>query len=203
MQPVRTPALIRKIGYNLTWNFRNRGDTVFLTFDDGPTSGITEQVLDILKTYGSEATFFCIGRNVERNPELISRIRNEGHTVGNHTYSHLNGLKTSNRDYFNDINLAQSLITSALFRPPYGLIRPSQVRYLHKLYTIIMWDVMSYDYDPDVTKKQCLNNVLKNVRPGSIVVFHDSVKASERVLFVLPELLKFLKGKNLRAVRLI
>jgi len=176
------------------------GDKVFLTFDDGPTPGITEQVLDILKTFAAGASFFCIGRNAERNPELIRRISAEGHTIGNHTYSHLNGMKTINRDYFNDIELAQSLVPSVLFRPPYGMIRPSQIRYLRKLFTIIMWDVMSYDYDAGVTKEKCLDNVLKNVRPGSIVVFHDSLKASGNVLYALPKVLEFLKDKKFKCM---
>jgi len=196
MQPAQTPALVKKIYYSLTWDFRDHGDEIFLTFDDGPTPVITEQVLDILKSYGAGASFFCIGRNAERNPDLIRRISAEGHTIGNHTYSHLNGLKTRNRDYFNDIRLAQSLVPAVLFRPPYGMIRPSQIRYLRNLYTIIMWDVMSYDYDPGVTREKCLSNVLKNVRSGSIVVFHDSIKASEKVLNVLPGVLEFLKEKK-------
>jgi peptidoglycan/xylan/chitin deacetylase (PgdA/CDA1 family) len=196
MQPSRTPTMVKKICHSLTWDFPDHGDEVFLTFDDGPTPGITEQVLDILKTYGAGSSFFSIGRNAERNPELIRRISAEGHTIGNHTYSHLNGLKTSNRDYFDDIQLAQTLVPAVLFRPPYGMIRPSQIRYLRKLYTIIMWDVMSYDYDAGVTKEKCLDNVLKNVRAGSIVVFHDSLKASDKVLYALPGLLEFLKEKK-------
>ena len=196
MQPAQIPTLVKKIYYSLTWDFYDHSGDIFLTFDDGPTPGITEQVLEILKTYGALASFFCIGRNAERNPELVRRISAEGHTIGNHTYSHLNGLKTNNRDYFNDIELAQTLFRSGLFRPPYGMIRPSQVRFLRTLYTIIMWDVMSYDYDAHVTKEKCLGNVLKNVSPGSIVVFHDSLKASEKVLFALPGVLEFLKEKK-------
>jgi peptidoglycan-N-acetylglucosamine deacetylase len=198
MQPARTPKMVKKVYPSLTWDFHDHSQEVFLTFDDGPTPGITEQVLDILKTYSARASFFCIGRNAERNPELISRIRAEGHAIGNHTYSHLNGMKTHNKDYFNDIQLAQSLIHSRLFRPPYGMIRPIQIRYLRGLYTIIMWDVMSYDYDAGVAKEKCLVNVLKNVRSGSIVVFHDSLKASERVLYALPRVLEFLKEKNFK-----
>jgi peptidoglycan/xylan/chitin deacetylase (PgdA/CDA1 family) len=200
MQLAQTPTLVKKIYYSLTWDFRAHGDAVFLTFDDGPTPGITEQVLDFLKTFVAGASFFSIGRNAERNPELIRRISAEGHTIGNHTYSHLNGMKTINRDYFNDIELARVLVPSVLFRPPYGMIRPSQIRYLRKLFTIIMWDVMSYDYDAGVTKEKCLDNVLKNVRPGSIVVFHDSLKASGNVLYALPKVLEFLKDKNLKCM---
>lgn len=197
MQTVRTPALVKKLFHNLTWDFHSRPKEVFLTFDDGPTPGVTERVLDILGHCGAGASFFCIGRNAERNPELIRRIRSEGHTIGNHTYSHLNGLKTNNRNYFKDIQLASTLIPSSLFRPPYGMIRPSQVRCLQDFYTIIMWDVMSYDYDARITSEQCLNNVLINIRPGSIVVFHDSLKAAERMLSALPRVLDFVSMKGL------
>jgi peptidoglycan/xylan/chitin deacetylase (PgdA/CDA1 family) len=188
--------MVKKVYPSLTWDYHDQSNRIYLTFDDGPTPGITEQVLDILKTYVARASFFCIGRNAERNPELVNLIRSGGHSIGNHTYSHLNGLRTNNKDYFSDIQLAQSLIQADLFRPPYGMIRPTQIRYLKKLYTIIMWDVMSYDYDPDVSKEKCLDNGVKNVRPGSIVVFHDSLKASEKVLYALPRLLEFLKEKN-------
>ena len=192
----RTPLLVKKIYNTLTWDIHDRDDTVYLTFDDGPTPDVTGQILDILKKYDARATFFCIGRNAERNPLLYNRIISEGHAVGNHTYSHLNGLKTKNNDYYNDIRLAQSITPSDLFRPPYGMIRPSQINYLRKLYTIIMWDIMSYDYDPGVSKEKCLANVLTTVRPGSIVVFHDSVKASEKVLYALPRVVEFLKEKK-------
>jgi peptidoglycan/xylan/chitin deacetylase (PgdA/CDA1 family) len=198
MQPAKTPFFIKKIYFSLNWDFRNNSDAVYLTFDDGPTPGITEQVLDILKAYDAGASFFCIGRNAERNPDLIKLIRTEGHTVGNHTYSHLNGMKTHNKDYFNDIQLAQSVIPATLFRPPYGMIRLSQIRFLRQKYTIIMWDVMSYDYDEGISAEKCLDNVLANVRPGSIVVFHDSLKASKKVLYALPEVLEFLKKKKFK-----
>ncbi|MBN1413641.1 MAG: polysaccharide deacetylase family protein [Bacteroidales bacterium] len=198
MLPSRTPYLVKKIYYHLTWDLPGYTNTVYLTFDDGPAPEVTGQVLEHLKKYDARATFFCIGRNTERYPDLYNRIRSEGHAVGNHTYSHLNGMKTKNVDYFNDIQLAQTFTPSDLFRPPYGMIRPSQIRHLRKLFTIIMWSVMSYDYDPDVTKEKCLSNILTNVRPGSIVVFHDSLKASEKVLYVLPRLLEFLKEKKYR-----
>ncbi len=198
MLPSRIPGLVKKLYYSLTWDLDGQGDTVFLTFDDGPTPGITEQVLDMLKTHEAHATFFCIGRNAERNPELVNRIRSEGHAVGNHTYSHLNGMKTKNRAYYSDIQLAQSFTPSQLFRPPYGMISPSQIRYLKKLYNIIMWDIMSYDYDPGVTGKKCLGNVMTTIKPGSIVVFHDSVKASEKLLYALPRVLEGVRERGWR-----
>jgi peptidoglycan/xylan/chitin deacetylase (PgdA/CDA1 family) len=196
MLPSRTPGLVKKLYFGLTWDLYDIDDSVFLTFDDGPTPGVTEQVLDILKAYEASATFFCIGRNAERNPELCSRIRAEGHAVGNHTYSHLNGMKTKNKDYYSDIQLARSFTPSELFRPPYGMISPSQIRHLKKQYAIIMWDIMSYDYDPGVSKEKCLANVVSAVRPGSIVVFHDSVKASEKVLYALPGVLEGVRERG-------
>lgn len=200
---VKTPALFKTVYPGLTWDFRHRGHEVFLTFDDGPTPCITEQVLDLLEIFDAGATFFCIGRNMERSPGLLNRICDAGHTIGNHTYSHLNGMKTRNTDYLKDIELCQTLFHAKLFRPPYGLIRPSQIRALQQKFTIIMWDVMSYDFDAAVTKEQCLSNVLKNIRPGSIIVFHDSLKASEKVLHALPEVLEFLKNKkyNCRSIK--
>jgi peptidoglycan/xylan/chitin deacetylase (PgdA/CDA1 family) len=193
MLPPRTPFLVKKIYPGMTWDLNSDNNTVYLSFDDGPTPGVTEKVLDILKTYNIRATFFCIGRNAERYPDLFSRIISEGHSIGNHTYSHLNGFKTGNKDYYNDIQLAGTVTPSDLFRPPYGMIRPSQINYLRKRFKIIMWDIMSYDYDPETANEKCLSNVLTSLRPGAIVVFHDSVKASEKVLYALPKVLEFLK----------
>lgn len=198
MLPSRTPALVKKLYYSLTWDMDGGTNAVFLTFDDGPTPGVTEPVLEILKSHQAKATFFCIARNAERNPGLCSRILAEGHRIGNHTYSHLNGMKTKNSDYFNDIELAQSYTPSNLFRPPYGMIRPSQIRHLKKQFSIIMWDIMSYDYDPAVSREKCLDNVISTLRPGSIIVFHDSVKASEKVLYALPRVLERVEGRGWR-----
>lgn len=187
----RTPALLKKVYYSLKWDLRSNDNAIYLTFDDGPTPGVTEEILNVLRHYDAKATFFCIGRNVERNPYLFSSIVDEGHSAGNHTYSHLNGWVTKNREYFNDIETAGLLIKSSLFRPPYGKIRRSQIKYLCKSYRIIMWDIMSYDFDPDASKEKCLNNVLDYIRPGSIIVFHDSLKAADKVLYALPLLLEY------------
>ena len=203
MLPSRIPGLVKKLYYSLTWNMDDQDDRVYLTFDDGPTPGVTEPVLEILKSHKSTATFFCIGRNAERNPELCNRIREEGHVIGNHTYSHLNGMKTKNRFYFNDIQLAQSFVHSDIFRPPYGMIRTSQIRHLKGQFAIIMWDIMSYDYDPAVSKEKCLDNVISSLRPGSIVVFHDSLKASEKVLYALPGVLEVMEEKGWKGSPLI
>ncbi len=162
-----------------------------MTFDDGPTVDISSKVLEILNRYNALATFFCSGRNAERNQDILSNIIQEGHVLGNHTYSHLKGWYTSNHIYYADIEMASRFIPSALFRPPYGLIKPSQIRYLRQYYKIIMWSLLSYDYHPHFTKEQCLKHVMKNTKPGSIVVFHDSVKASHNMLYALPRVLDY------------
>jgi len=175
--------------------FRSSSDTprVFLTFDDGPTEKLTGWILDVLDTYGARATFFCLGRQVEQHPENYRAILDAGHAVGNHTYSHLNGWTTSNRKYFDDISRAGQLIDSRLFRPPYGRILPSQFFRLRKDYRIVFWDVLSRDYDVRQSSGKILNRLRKKVRPGSIVVFHDSLKAEANLKGVLPEFLKGLR----------
>jgi peptidoglycan/xylan/chitin deacetylase (PgdA/CDA1 family) len=191
MVSARTPYIIKKIYYSLIWDLNNGEKDLYLTFDDGPTPGITPNVLDILDTYNAKATFFCIGRNVERYPDIYNQILKRGHTAGNHTYSHLKGWNTASREYYSDIKLAGSLIKSNLFRPPYGKIKRTQLKYLRHYYNIIMWDVMSFDFSQSVSKEKCLSLVLNNVRPGSIIVFHDSPKARENMFYALPETLEY------------
>lgn len=173
----------------LTWKIKTPEKEIFLTFDDGPHPTITPLVLALLKKYNAKATFFCIGRNVERYPGIYRQIIEEGHAVGNHTYDHLNGWKTGNSIYLKNIILAGELIKSRLFRPPYGRIAKSQVKELAPVFKVIMWDVLSADFDVNVTPQRCLDNVLFNTRNGSIVVFHDSEKALPRLEFALPKAL--------------
>jgi len=191
MVSVRTPYIIKKIYYSLIWDLHNGEKELYLTFDDGPTPGITSRILDILDSFNARATFFCIGRNAERYHDLYQEILNREHAVGNHTYSHLKGWETGDKEYYSDIELAGTYIKSNLFRPPYGKIKRSQLKYLRHYYNIIMWDVMSFDFDSSVTKERCLSIVMKNVRPGSIIVFHDSVKASENMFYALPKVLEY------------
>ncbi len=165
---------------------------MYLTFDDGPVPEVTDFVLDTLSRFEMKATFFCIGNNVKQNPALFNRIRESGHRIGNHTFVHKNGWMTNVEDYINDVAEAAQFIQSDLFRPPYGRIKKSQAEYLLKHYKIIMWDVLSYDYDPSVSPQKCLYNVTAHTRPGSIIVFHDSSKAFRNVKEVLPEYLEFL-----------
>lgn len=187
----KIPRIVKKFYPGLIWNFTTDHRAVYLTFDDGPTIDVTLEVIEILKQYNIQATFFCIGRNVERNPDIFQVLIETGCAVGNHTYSHIKGWKTSDPDYFSDIELASRYIQSNLFRPAYGQIKPSQTRHLRLYYRIIMWSLMSYDFHPEMTKEKCLNHVIKNTKPGSILVFHDSIKASENMLYTLPRALEY------------
>jgi peptidoglycan-N-acetylglucosamine deacetylase len=193
---VRIPGILKKIYPGLTWNIPGRDRVLYLTFDDGPTPDITDRVLHILAASNARATFFCIGRNAERHPEILRRIRDAGHAVGNHTYSHLKGWYTSNRGYYEDIDLASQFVPSDLYRPAYGMITPSQIRYLKLRFQIVLWDVMSYDFDPSTSNEKCLSNVIRHGRPGSVIVFHDSVKASANLLYTLPRVLEYFGGEG-------
>jgi peptidoglycan-N-acetylglucosamine deacetylase len=181
---------IKRFYPDVVWDKRASGRTIFLTFDDGPTPLITEEVLNILDRYNARATFFCLGRNVERHPQVYKEILKRGHAVGNHTYSHLKGWKCTNEEYYQDIMLAGHLIHSTLFRPPYGQVRRSQVKHLKKHYKIILWEVMSHDYENRVSKERSLRAVLRYSKEGSIIVFHDSVKAWNKLSYILPKLLE-------------
>ncbi len=171
-------------------------DAVFLTFDDGPTPGVTEWILDQLDKTGAKATFFCLGKNIEMYPDLYDRMIERGHKVGNHTYSHQKGWSMSLRRYVEDVDFCNSLTHSDLFRPPYGRITPAQARVLSERYTLVMWDVLSRDYSRYISPRQCLRNVTKHVRPGSIVVFHDSAKAFRNLRYALPRTLAHIEKQG-------
>lgn len=196
MMVTKTPWLLKRMYYSLFWDLKNGQKELFLTFDDGPSPGVTPAVLEILNQYDAKATFFCIGRNVERYPDIFEQMKQEGHAAGNHTYSHLKGWNTPNAEYYKDIELADKLIHSGLFRPPYGKIKRSQLKYLRHSYRIIMWDVMSNDFDPAISPEKCVENVINHVHPGSIIVFHDSEKSKERTLVALPRILEVLKEQG-------
>jgi peptidoglycan/xylan/chitin deacetylase (PgdA/CDA1 family) len=195
---VKTPLILTVAFPGMIWHFTRhlRDKCIHLTFDDGPTPGVTHRVLDRLKEYNATATFFCLGRNVEKYPEIYERIVREGHSVGNHTYSHLKGWLVDRLEYINDVKLAGNYITSDLFRPPYGRIKWSQINLLRKEFRIMMWDVLSYDFSHKITPIQCYNNVANNVRNGSIVVFHDSEKARRNMEYALPRLLDTFSGTH-------
>lgn len=192
---IKTPWIVKKIFFSYAWSMPANEKAIYLSFDDGPHPTITPFVLDELKKYGAVATFFCIGDNVRKYPDVYERIITEGHAVGNHTYHHLNGWKTDVSTYLNDIAKAAELIDSNLFRPPYGRIKKMQARKIAAAINktsakIIMWDVLSTDFDSTITKEQCLRNVLQHAKAGSIIVFHDSEKAFPNLQFVLPIVMK-------------
>jgi len=200
---IKTNTFIKKAFSKYIWDIPNRENNIYLTFDDGPTPEITEWVLEELKKHQAKATFFCIGKNIDKHPDLFEKIINDGHAIGNHTYNHLNGWKTKTVDYLENIISCQSEIckqdstNSKLFRPPYGKIKKSQSKKLRRLgYKIIMWDVLSADFDQTITPEKCLENVLKNVVSGSVIVFHDSVKAYKNLEYALPLSLQILKDKG-------
>lgn len=182
MYTVKSPAILKPLAKDLVWKMSAGAQRIFLTFDDGPTPGVTDEALDILKAHQAKATFFCLGKNVAQHPELFARILLEGHTVGNHSYDHPDGWNTEHFYYLRNALQASKFISSELFRPPYGRITPAQVRALRSRYRIIMWHVLSADFDVKNSARQCLDNVIENSTDGSIVVFHDSLKAADRML---------------------
>lgn len=195
----RSPALLRRLTRkNLTWDIPDRPGEIFLTFDDGPVPEITPRVIEILAQYNAKATFFCVGDNVARYPDVYQQLINAGHATGNHTFHHLNGWKTSPEDYLADIEKCSHVVRSRLFRPPYGRIRPSLIRSLSNDYRIVMWSVLTGDYDKTLTPAQVLKNATDNTTDGSIVVFHDSLKALTNMLFALPAFLDRFSRKGYR-----
>ena len=202
---IKTNSLVKKIFSNLVWDVPNTENKIYLTFDDGPIPEITVWVLEELKKHDAKATFFCIGHNIEKHPEIFEKVINEGHSIGNHTFNHLNGWKTSTEEYLKNTFLCEEQILeskicnlkSKIFRPPYGKIKPSQSKKLRRLgYKIIMWDVLSAYYDTSISPEKCLENVLQNVSSGSIIVFHDSVKAFPNLEYTLPKALKYWTAKG-------
>jgi peptidoglycan-N-acetylglucosamine deacetylase len=187
---VRAPLLLRRLYPGALWRHQAAGRKIWLTFDDGPVPGVTGEVLDLLSSFRIPATFFCVGQNVELNPDLYARILTEGHTTGNHTYHHTDGWVTSFRSYLREVEMCAGLVHSNLFRPPYGRMRRSQFTALRKKYRIVMWDVLPCDYDRSLSAGEVLSLALRYARPGSIVVFHDSEKAKANMLGALPHFIE-------------
>lgn len=198
MRIFKTPRLIRFVHKRITWGFSISEPTVYLTFDDGPHPDVTPWILDELNKHEFKATFFCVGENVKRYPEIFERIIREGHAVGNHTMKHENGLKVSTDKYLESVEKASKLINSKLFRPPYGKITPSLIRKLKKEYHIILWSWLSYDYDVEVSINKILHKA-NSIQAGDILVLHDNEKLVERQKELLPQLIELLKVKKLQS----
>lgn len=192
----KTPWWLKKLYPLLVWNIDTREKILYLTFDDGPHPVATPFVLDELKKYNAKASYFCIGKNVVQYPEIYKRIIDEGHRVGNHTFDHLNGWKTDDAIYIQNIQEAAKHIDSDLFRPPYGKITRFQAKLLKQHYRIIMWDVLSADFDKEVSPEKCAQQVIMRSKPGSIIVFHDSEKAMLKLEFALPKVLQYFSSQG-------
>ena len=194
----KTLQWIQWIFRSITWRIPTDEKVIYLTFDDGPIPEVTPWVLETLAAFDARATFFCIGDNVRKHPKIYEQILAAKHQVGNHTFHHLNGWISWNKTYLKDIKKCAELVDSKLFRPPYGKLKPSQTRQIRKQYKVVLWDVLSGDFDAEITSEMCLNNVIENTTKGSIVVFHDSLKAEKHLRFVLPKVLEFYTKKGFR-----
>lgn len=186
----RSPAILKWLYPSLVWRIPEEEKKIYLTFDDGPVPGPTEFVLDELKKVNAKATFFCIGDNVGKHPDIFRQVLEAGHVVGNHTFNHWNGWKYSSESYFQNVALCDNVMggKQLFFRPPYGRIKRSQISLLADR-TIVMWDVLTHDYAQSLSEDRCLRGTIKATRPGSIVVFHDSLKAERNMKYVLPRFL--------------
>jgi peptidoglycan/xylan/chitin deacetylase (PgdA/CDA1 family) len=193
MYLVRSPLLLKWYYPQLIWNKTRDHKVIYLTFDDGPIPDVTDFVLKTLNSYSAKATFFCIGDNILKHPHIFKDIKCNNHSIGNHTFNHLKGWETPDDVYLNNFQQCQSLTGTSLFRPPYGRIKKSQIKDIKTCYPgmdIIMWDTLSGDFDISLSPESCLKNVIQYARNGSIIVFHDSLKAADRLFFVLPKVLE-------------
>ena len=198
----KTPGLIQWLYPSLIWKKKVKEKVIYLTFDDGPIPGLTEKILDILKENKVKATFFCVGDNLRKHPGIAQRALSEGHRLGNHSYNHLNGWQTNTLDYVSNVVRCQRELVDLenpepqLLRPPYGKIKRSQIKHLKQILDIIMWDVLSGDFLASITKEQCLNKTIKATQPGSIVIFHDNIKAEKNVMYALARYITHFQNKG-------
>jgi peptidoglycan/xylan/chitin deacetylase (PgdA/CDA1 family) len=212
MYLIKSPLLLKWYYPSLLWNKSRTEKVIYLTFDDGPIPNVTDFVLKTLKAFNAKATFFCIGDNIVKHPDAFKRVKTDGHAIGNHTFNHLKGWKTDNETYLENTLKCQELTQSNLFRPPYGRIKKSQILSLKsevrspksdsQLQTensqlqIVMWDVLSGDFDINLSPEKCYQNVIKHTENGSIIVFHDSLKAFDRLAYALPRVLAYFTEKG-------
>ena len=193
----KMPKIFQAIFPSLVWKKYTSEKKVWLTFDDGPTPEITPFILDTLQKNTVKATFFCLGEQIEKHPEILKRITAEGHSIGNHSYSHPNGFTTCTKKYLEDVKKCQQIIPETkLFRPPFGNIYPWQIGKLKKKYKIIMWNVMGWGFDKNTSKEKCFLNVVNNVGSGSIILLHDNEKAQENLQYALPKIIEALKERR-------
>lgn len=180
----------------LTWRRQVQDDTIFLTFDDGPSPDVTPWVLEQLNIYNAKATFFCVGSNMLKHPEIFREVENNGHTIGNHTFDHLNGWKVATKDYLQNISQFAQVYPTPLFRPPYGKISPPQISaLLKKNYEIVMWSILSYDFDAKLPRLTSMKKI-QGAKPGQIIVFHDNPKAGKNLKYLLPHTLEHFAGRG-------
>ena len=201
---IKIPFFVRFLYPKRLWHFSRNERVVYLTFDDGPIPDVTPWVLQQLEQYNAKATFFCIGHNIQKNPEIFEQITTKGHSVGNHTFNHLNASNTSLSEYLKNAEQAAIYFRKPfLFRPPYGKLDSAKAKaLLKKNYKIVMWDVLSADFDPEISTEECLKNVIENAKNGSIIIFHDSLKAEKNLKYALPKVLQYFseKGYEFKAI---
>ncbi len=192
----KNPRILQHMISDVTWRVDCTDHNLYLSFDDGPIPEVTPWVMDILQEYHAKATFFCVGQNIERHPGIFQQLIDKGHTIGNHTYNHLSGWNSKNIDYLRNVRKGEQISGSRLFRPPYGRLNLFQANFIKKHYKIVLWDVLSGDFDPFLSAEACYQNVIQNARKGSIIVFHDSLKSSEKLNIVLPRVLEYFTKKG-------
>jgi len=199
----KTPGFLKRISEDLIWDIPTNEKDIFLTFDDGPVPELTEYVLKTLEAYDAKATFFCVGDNIFKHPEICRKVVEKGHRLGNHTFNHLKGWKTRKKKYVENIEKCQEFISTnqpqaykPLFRPPHGQITLNQIKQLSNKFHIIMWDILAYDFNTSHTPQKSLEQIIKKTRPGSIIVFHDNYKAEHKLKFMLPRYLEYFKEKD-------
>jgi peptidoglycan/xylan/chitin deacetylase (PgdA/CDA1 family) len=200
MKIIKIPKWFQLLFPSIIWRFKEKEKIIYLTFDDGPTKELTFWILKELEKYNAKATFFCLGKNIEKHKENFHLISKKEHQIGNHTFNHLNGWNTKNTNYFEDIEKCQKIYQSKLFRPPFGRINLSQINKLKKEYKIIMWDINCWDFDSD--KKSNSSKILKNIESGSIVLLHDNLKSEKKLRVILPKILSHFtkKGYSFKAI---
>jgi len=201
MRYYKTPKTLQRVFSSILWKNPQKVPTIYLTFDDGPIPELTPWILEVLKEYKAKATFFCVGDNIQKHSSIFKNLIDEEHSIGNHTYRHLNAWKTDRNTYLQDIQDCQNEIEerngkTKFFRPPYGKLNFYLRTEIQKNYQIVLWDVLSYDFDEQVSRETCLKNTLQNCENGSIIVFHDNIKATRNLIYTLPRLLNHFSEKG-------